>query len=202
MPTAAYIWWKCMSRIQMSKSKYSYMYTYLYCMKLWSLGENVKYILVHRFCRPLLDIPGCSYKNGCFGWVYGRAQLKPIGKTSSALSGLVPVHRAGDFPIHKQDEALFLTCSLVCCCSVTSQLWRLLVLVFQLLTEGLIRHLLSVWGRRRRSEHSVLWPFQTEAETKASVASKAPAAKLSTNKLLWSKEEASSAGRGGAGGKL
>ena len=50
----------------------------------WSLGENVKYILVHRFCRPLLDIPGCSHKNGCFGWVYGRAQLKPIGKTSSA----------------------------------------------------------------------------------------------------------------------
>ena len=40
IPTAAYIWWKCMSRIQMSKSKYSYMYTYLYCMKLWSLEEN------------------------------------------------------------------------------------------------------------------------------------------------------------------
>ena len=47
-------------------------------------GKRVKYILVHRFCRPLLDIPGCSHKNGCFGWVYGRAQLKPIGKTSSA----------------------------------------------------------------------------------------------------------------------
>merc|ERR1712079_954351 len=100
-------------------------------------------------------------------------------------SGLVPAHRAGDLPIHKQDEALFLTCSLLCCCSVTSQFRRLLV--FQLLTEGLIRHLLSVSGWRRRSEHSVLWPFQAEAKTKASVASKAPAAKLSTNKLLWSK---------------